>query len=140
MLQNQQMLSREIRKTIYIKHMVLGKLIFLQLMQKKCHLISGITMATNAEAIVGLQKQRKLLQLLRQTPLSPLGGVQQISRRNAAAFEFIHRIHQLIQKLRLSLQGRIRFQPTGQLPGSRCHRHDSTAGVHGVLQFISGIL
>ena len=89
------MLAGKIRKTVYVKHMVFGKIAALQLLQQPIHLISWVTLSTAAKTVIGAKKQRKLLQLLRQSPLGLAGCKLQILRADAAALEFIHRVHKL---------------------------------------------
>ncbi len=72
--QNCQVLSCKIRKSVYVKHMLLSERSFLQLLQEPGHLVSGIPLSPGAQAVVALHEQCQLLQLLGKRPLRLPGG------------------------------------------------------------------
>ena len=132
LLQDGQILPGEVRKAVYVKDMVLAIVAFLQLLQQPAHLIPGVPSALGAEAVIALHEQSQLLQLLGKASRGPGRSLLQVIRRNAAALEFVHRIHQLLKKLRLAFQGGIGFQPAGQLPGRSRHSHHPAAVIQAV--------
>ena len=60
-LQNFQVLAGVVRETVDIKHMGLGIVAFLQLLQQPGHLIAGITLSLAAQSIIALHEQGQLL-------------------------------------------------------------------------------
>ena len=90
--QNRHMLTGKVRESVYVKYMIFRKIALLHLLQKQGFLFTGIPLAMAAHAVIGLQNQRQLMELLRQRAFRIAGGIFQILRRNAAALEFVHRI------------------------------------------------
>ena len=133
MLQNGHILPGKVRETVYVKDMLRPVIAVLQPLQKPGHLVSGVSLALGAQAVIGLHHGGKLFQLLGKAAGGRLGCLLQILRGDAAALELVHRIHQLFQKLRLALHRGIGFQPAGQLPGTGRHGHHPAAAVQAGL-------
>ena len=131
-LQNSQILPGKVREAVYVKHMVFAVIAVLQPLQQPGHLVPGVSPALGAEAVVALHKQSQLLQLLGQASRSPGGSGLQLLGGDAAALEFVHRIHQLLEELRLALQGGIGLQPAGKLSGCRRHSHHPAAVIQAL--------
>ena len=126
-------LSGKIRETVYVKHMILPEGSHLQMLQQPGHLIPWIPFSLSTQGVVAFHQKGQLLQLLRQIALRLFCRKRKICRGNAAAFEFIHRINQPGEKLRLCLDGGIRFQAAAELPGCGCHGHQTAAVIQAFL-------
>ena len=100
MLQNCHMLAGKIRKSVYVKHMIFAITAVFQLLQQQRFHIPGIPLALSAQTVIGIQKKRQFLQFLRKTALCLGCRMLQILSCDTAAFELVHRIHQVGQKLR----------------------------------------
>ena len=120
-VENCQILPGKIRETVYVKYVFLGKGAVLQLLQQPGHLVPGVPLAPPAQAVVAVHQQRQLLQLLGKTSLRLPGGIHQVLRGDAAAFELVHRVNESRQKLRLCFHGGIGLQAAAELSGSRRH-------------------
>ena len=99
--QNSHMLPGKIGKTIYVEHVVLGKVDVFQLLQHPSHLTSGIPLALLTDPVISLQDQREFFQFLGQAAFRFSRCRHQILWRDATTLELIHRIHKILQKFRL---------------------------------------
>ena len=70
--QNRHMLAGKVRKSIYVKDMVSGKIMLLHLFQQQCFLITGVTLTGSTNSIIGFQNQGQLMDFLRKSTLSSL--------------------------------------------------------------------
>ena len=86
------MLPGQVREAVYVKFVVFRKIALLQLLEEPVHLIPGVRLALGADAVVALQNQSQLLQLLGQRALRLLRRQAQVRACDAAALEFVHRI------------------------------------------------
>ena len=127
--QNCHVLAGQIGESIYVKPMLPGKIAHFQLFQQPVHLIPRIVLALSADAVVSLQDQRQLVELLGQGSTGLLRSDFQILRGDAAAFEFVHRIQKPRQKFRSCLHGCIGFQLACQHSGGGCHGDEPSAVV-----------
>ena len=134
MLQNGQVLPGKIRKSVYVKHMLLGKAPLLQVFQQPGHLVSGVPLALAAQAVIAFHQQRQLLQLLGQAAFRFLRRLAQVLGADAAALELVHTVDQTGQKFRLGLHGGVGLQTAAELSGRRGHGHYPTAAVQAFLR------
>jgi len=121
------MLTRKIRKTIYVERMPLGKVTVRYLLQQPCHLVSWVTLAPAAKTVVSFQKQRQLLQLLRKTSFGLMGCIQKICRAYTATLKLIYGIHQFCQKFRARFNRSVRLKLAVKLARGCSHGNDLTA-------------
>ena len=140
MLHDGHMLPGQVRKAVYVKFMVPGKIAAFQLLQQPVHLVPGVRLALGADAVVALQDQRQLLQFLGQGAACLLRGKFQVLGADAAALEFIHGIQQAGQKFRPRFHGSVGFELAGKLPGGGSHRRQTAAVVQTLRRHELGLL
>ena len=132
MFQNFQILPGKVRKTIYVKGVVFSEIPQFQLFQQPGHPISGVPLSPGTEAVVGRHQKGQFFQLLGQAPFRLFGSVFQVLGRDAAAFEFVHRIDKAREKFRSRLHSGIGFQAAGKLTGRGCHGDHPAAFVQAL--------